>query len=231
MTDAIDARGGAPGKLYGCYLAEVQAVNDDKHQGRIQVKLLHFDGIGEQNAPIWAHVAVPFAGSNRGAFLIPNKQDVVVVQFVHGDPAHPIVIGGVWHGADSPPEQLGGAGDEVDRWTLVGKAGTRIAIVEEQAGATISLTTPNSTESVTITQQNSGKIEIKTSVSTVTLDSQGVSVQTTKFKVTATQIELEAPTVTVNAGLSKFSGIVKADVHQATTVVSSTYTPGAGNIW
>ena len=30
------------------------------------------------------------------------------------------------------PETLGGAGDAVDRWTIVGKKGTRIAIVEEQ---------------------------------------------------------------------------------------------------
>ena len=37
--------------------------------------------------------------------------------------------------------------------------------------------------------------------------------------------------VTVNAAVSNFSGIVRCDVLQATTVVASTYTPGAGNIW
>ena len=30
---------------------------------------------------------------------------------------------------------------------------------------------------------------------------------------------------------NNFSGIVKASVVQATTVIASTYTPGAGNIW
>ena len=37
--------------------------------------------------------------------------------------------------------------------------------------------------------------------------------------------------VTVDAALAKFSGIVKCEVLQATSVISTTYTPGAGNIW
>lgn len=231
MSQTLEPRGGPPGKLYGTYLAEVVSVKDEKHQGRVQVKLLPFDGIGAQNAPLWARVAVPYAGKDRGAFLIPDTGDEVIVQFLHGDPSHAVVTGGLWNGKNAPPEQLGGAGEEVDRWTFVGKQGTRIAIVEEQAGAKISLTTPNSTESVTITQQNSGRIELKTSTSTVTLDSQGVSVNTTKVKVTAQQVEIDAPTVTVNAVMSTFNGIVKAPVVQATSIIASVYTPGVGNVW
>jgi uncharacterized protein involved in type VI secretion and phage assembly len=231
MSNTLEPRGGPPGKLFGTYLAEVVSVKDDKQQGRIQVKLLPFDGIGAQNAPFWARVAVPYAGNNRGAYLIPSKGDEVIVQFLHGDPSHAVVTGGLWNGKNHPPEQLGGSGEEVDRWTFVGKQGTRIAIVEEQAGATISLTTPSSKESVTITQRSGGKIELKTATSTVTLDSQGVSVKTTKLKVTAQQVEVDAPTVTVNAVMSKFNGVVKAPVVQATSIVAQVYTPGVGNVW
>jgi len=35
----------------------------------------------------------------------------------------------------------------------------------------------------------------------------------------------------VTAGMSKFSGVVQCDTLIATTVVGTTYTPGAGNIW
>jgi uncharacterized protein involved in type VI secretion and phage assembly len=231
MSSTLEARGGEPGKLYGVYLATVVSVKDDTGRGRVQVKLLGFDGVGAQDAPMWARVAAPFTGSQAGAFLIPNKDDEVAVQFVQGDPAQPIVIGGLWHGQAKVPEQLGGSGEEVDRWTLVGTQGTRIAIVEEQAGAKISLTTPNNTESVTIVQQSGGKIELKTSTSTVTLDSQGVTVQTTKVAVKASQVQIDAAMVTVNAALAKFSGIVKAAVVQATTIIGSVYTPGAGNVW
>lgn len=231
MNAALEAHGTAPGKLFGVYLATVTSVKDDKKQGRIQVKLLAFDGVTAQNAPMWARVAVPFAGPNRGAFLIPNKDDVVVVQFVHGEPSAPVVIGGVWNGQQQAPEQLGGSGEEVDRWTFVGKRGSRIAIVEEQAGATISMTTPNNTESITITQQSSGKVELKTKTSTVTMDSSGVTVKSTKVTVKAASVTVNAPSVTVNAVLSKFNGVIKAIAVQAPSIIGNLYTPGAGNIW
>jgi uncharacterized protein involved in type VI secretion and phage assembly len=231
MNAALEAHGTAPGKLFGVYLATVVSVKDDKKQGRIQIKLLAFDGVTAQSAPLWARVAVPFAGANRGAFLIPNKDDVVVVQFVHGEPSAPVVIGGVWNGQQHAPEQLGGSGEEVDRWTFVGKQGTRIAIVEEQAGATISLSTPNNTETVTITQQSSGKIELKTKTSTVTLGSDGVTVKSTKVTVKAADVTVNAPSVTVNAALSKFNGVIKAVAVQAPSIIGNLYTPGAGNIW
>ena len=38
-------------------------------------------------------------------------------------------------------------------------------------------------------------------------------------------------TVTVNAGMSRFSGVVQADTVISNSVISASYTPGAGNIW
>ena len=214
------------------YLAEVVSVQDPEQLSRVQVRLLNFDGVNDQDARIWARVAVPFAGDNRGAFLLPDVGDEVLVSFVNGDSRLPIVVGGLWNGNASPPETLGGSGDRIDRWTLVGKAGTRIAIVEERDGeATISFTTPGEV-SGTLTQAQGGKIEFKAAGTTITIDTSGVKVQTPgTAEVQASQVKVSAGMVTVDAGMSKFSGVVKCDVLQATTVISSTYTPGAGNIW
>lgn len=214
------------------YLAEVSSVDDPDNLSRVQVRLLSFDGVGEHDAPIWARVAVPFAGSSRGAFMLPDVGDEVLVTFVNSDPRFPIVIGGLWNGNAKAPETLGGAGDRVDRWTIVGKAGTRIAIVEENEGeATISFTTPGGV-SGKLTDESGGKIEFKAAGTTITVDTSGVSVQTpSKVKVQASQVEVTSGMVTVDAAMSKFSGIVKCDVLQATTVVAATYTPGAGNVW
>ena len=64
-----------------------------------------------------------------------------------------------WHGHDAPPDQL--PGKAVDRWTIVGKAGTRIAIVEESAStATIKLSTPGGV-TAEYTDASGGKVEIK----------------------------------------------------------------------
>jgi uncharacterized protein involved in type VI secretion and phage assembly len=232
MKETVDARGVPPGKLWGTYLAEVVSVKDTQKLGRVQVRLLGFDGVGAQDAPMWARVAVPFSGADRGAFFIPNKGDEVVVQFVGGDPRLPLVTGGLWNGSAKPPEQLGGSGEEVDRWTIVGKQGTRVAIVEEQAGATISLTTPQKQQSVEVTAKNSGKVELKTATATITLDSQGVTIQTTgKVKVQASTVDVNAAMLTVNAAVSKFNGLVKAPIVQATTVLGTIYSPGVGNVW
>jgi uncharacterized protein involved in type VI secretion and phage assembly len=235
MNQLALARPGLPGAgvTYGCYLAEVVSVNDPDSKSRVQVRLLGFDGMGEQDAPMWARVAVPFAGAGRGAFFIPSTGDEVVVQFINGDPRQPLVCGGVWNGNDQAPETLGGSKAAVDRWTIVGKAGTRIAIVEEQSGQEkITLSTPQTQVSVELSQASGGKIELKAGQCTVTIDPSGVSVQTSaKVSVQGSTVEIKAGTVSVDAAISKFSGVVKCDTLQATTVVATTYTPGAGNVW
>jgi len=216
----------------GSYLAKVVAVNDPEGLSRVQLRLISFDGPEQQDAPLWARVAVPFAGNNRGAFFIPDVDDEVLVSFVNGDPRQPIVIGGLWNGNADVPEQLGGNGDRVDRWTFTGKAGTRVAIVEEQpSDATISFTTPGGV-SGELTDAGGGKIEFRIGGTTVTYDQQGVTVNTAmNVKVQATQVEISAAMVTVNAGMSRFSGVVQADSIITNSIISASYTPGAGNIW
>lgn len=212
-----------------CHLARVVSVQDPENLARVKIRLLVVDGDGE--AEIWARVAVPFAGANRGALFIPDVDDEVLVTFLAGDPRFPIVIGGLWNGADQPPEQF--SGDRVDRWTITGKAGTRIAIVEESDGsAKIELETPNGVKG-TLTDESGGSIKFEdTGGNSITINSSGITLQSSaKVKVQASQVEVSAGMVKVDAGMSKFSGVVKCDVLQATSVVATSYTPGAGNIW
>ena len=214
------------------YLAEVVDVKDPDNLARVQVRLLSFDGVDGQDAPLWARVAVPFAGSDRGAFMLPDVGDEVLISFINGDWRFPVVVGGLWNGNARAPETLGGDGSRVDRWSIVGKAGTRILILEERDGeATISFTTPNGV-SLKMTDANGGKVEFKVAGNTITFDSQGVSVQTgSKVKTQASQVEIKAGQVKVDSALANFSGIVKGNVVQAPTVIGNTYTPGAGNVW
>lgn len=222
----------AAGIFNTSYLAEVVSVEDTENLSRVQVRLLNFDGISEQDGPVWARVSVPFAGNNRGAFLLPDVGDEVLVTFINGDPRLPMVIGGLWNGSARVPERLGGAGDRIDRWTIVGKAGTRIAIIEEGAGqATISFTTPGGV-SGELTDSGGGKIKFVAAGTTITVDSSGVAVQTpSKVQVQASQVDVSSGQVTVNAAMSSFSGVVRCDVLQASTVIAATYTSGAGNVW
>jgi uncharacterized protein involved in type VI secretion and phage assembly len=221
------------GSLHGTYLGRVVSVADPEKLSRVQVRLMSTPGTtGDADASLWARVATPFAGNGRGAFFLPDVGDEVALVFVNGDPRQPLVVGGLWNGADKAPEKLGGAGNRVDRYTLVGARGSRIAIVEETDGqATISLSTQGG-QSVTITQTSGGKVAIEAAGNKVTLDTKGVTVESAlKVKVSASTVEVSAAMVKVDAAMSTFAGVVKCDVLQATTVVAATYTPGAGNVW
>ena len=103
-------------------LGVVTDIQDPDNRARVKLQLVAPDP--EDQAELWARVAVPFAGDNRGAFLIPDVGDLVLVLFAGGDVRAPIVVGALWNGKTSVPETVGG--DRIDRWTLTGKAGTRI---------------------------------------------------------------------------------------------------------
>jgi uncharacterized protein involved in type VI secretion and phage assembly len=222
------------GVFRGAYLGTVVAVNDPASLGRVQVRLLSFDGVEDQDAPIWARVAVPFAGGQRGAFMLPAVGDEVLVTLVNGDSRQAVVLGGLWNGANRPPETLGGQGNQIDRWTIVGKAGTRIAIVEEKTGqATIRLSTPGNV-SAELTQTASGKIELTAASMTVTLDSTGVLVETlygSSVHVTNQSIDVNAITVNVNAPQAIFSGRITCQSIETGTITAGVYNSGPGNVW
>lgn len=212
------------------HLAEVVSVNDPDGRNRIQVRVHGYDGVTDQDAPIWARVAVPFAGSNRGSFLIPGVGDEVLITFVKGDPNMPVVIGALWNGQNQAPESL--PGDRVDRWTLVGTQGTRIAIVEESQGqAKIEFSTPSGVRGE-LTDDGGGRVKFEAAGSSITIEPAGVTVDTpAQVVVNASTTEINSGLVTVNSGMSRFSGVIQCDVLVSNTVVSTTYTPGAGNVW
>lgn len=209
------------------HLAKVIDVRDPDGLGRVQVVLLAPDS--DQQMPIWARVAVPFAGDNYGAFLIPDVEEEVLVLLLAGDARAAVVVGALWNGRTAVPETLDGA--NVDRWTLTGKAGTRIAIIEQAGGERVEIETPAGVKA-TLTDEAGGKITLEAAGNTITMETAGITVQAgAKVTVNAAQVKVSAGQVTVDAGISRFSGIVQCDTLIATSVVSSSYTPGAGNIW
>jgi uncharacterized protein involved in type VI secretion and phage assembly len=217
----------------GAFLASVVNVQDPNNMNRVQVRVWNVDGINDQSGPMWARVAVPFAGNNRGAFFIPDVGDEVLVVFLSGDPRFPIIVGSMWNGHDSAPDSFGGSGSSVDRWTITGKAGTKIAIIEDSSGPTIQFTTPGQlTGKMT---DSDGSIEFSDANQTsIRIDSSGVTINapTAQVQITAASgVTVTAPQLTVDAAMATFSGIVQCQVMQATTVVATTYTPGAGNVW
>jgi phage baseplate assembly protein V len=152
---------------------------------------------------VWARRATLAAGDRRGTWFVPDAGDEVLVAFENGDARRPIVVGALWNGTQRPPES------KPERTVLRTKHGTTI-VFDDGAGA------------VEIADANGNSVTLASSGVTVTCSA--------KVTVSAGTVEISAGMIKVDAGMSRFSGVVQCDTLIANSVVSSSYTPGQGNI-
>jgi uncharacterized protein involved in type VI secretion and phage assembly len=216
-------------RLYGAYPATVTDIKDPDSQGRVKVKLPWMPDNEGGGYEVWARLAVLMAGASRGTWFIPDAGDEVLVVFEGGDARRPYVVGCLWNGSDSPPEQMDGAGNNYKK-SIVSRRDVRITLDDTEGQEALTLKTPQ--QSIEI-KDGGRSVEIKdANGNSIKLDSSGVTITASaKVTVQCSTMEVSAGMVTVNAGMSKFSGVVQCDTLISNSVVSASYTPGAGNIW
>jgi len=75
--------------------------------GRVKVQF-HWDRVGamNENSSCWVRVSSSWAGSGFGAMFIPRINMEVVVDFLNGDPDHPLITGCVYNADNMPPWAL-----------------------------------------------------------------------------------------------------------------------------
>lgn len=217
-------------RLFGVYPAVVQSIADPDQQGRVRVRLPWSpDGSGP-GYEAWARLATLMAGADRGTWFIPDVGDEVLVAYEAGDPRRPYVVGALWNGQDAPPEQMDGA-EENNKKVIVSRNNIRVTLDDTQGQETVTIETPGG--QVLTLQDGPGTVKINDSNgNSLTMESAGMTLRTAgKLTIEASTINVTAGMVSVDAGMSKFSGVVKSDTVITNAVISSSYTPGAGNIW
>jgi uncharacterized protein involved in type VI secretion and phage assembly len=231
-VQVIDERvpGGLGGRFYGMYPALVSDIKDPDNTGRVKVTLPWAPSSGGARYEVWARLATMMGGSNRGTWFVPDVNDEVLIGFEGGDPRRPYVVGGLWNGSDSPPETMDGSGQN-NKKVIRSRNGVKVTMDDQSGQETLIMETPAG-QKITL-KDGPGSLEIVDSNgNSVKLESSGVTVTASaKVTINASIVELSAGSVTVNAGFSQFSGVVQADTVIANSVISSSYTPGAGNIW
>ena len=211
-------------------LATVVSLDDPLHANRVQVRLLAFDDVAQQDAPMWARVLAPFAGDDRGCCFLPDTGDEVLVVFVQGDARFPLVVGGLWNGkARAPAEVQSGGRNRYKR--IKSKNGIAVTLDDQDGQETLLLETPGG-QKLTL-KDGPGACElVDSNGNSIKLESSGITVTASAtVTVNAGTVKVSAGMVNVDAGMSKFSGVVQCDTLITNAVVSSSYTPGAGNIW
>ncbi len=232
FEEVIDARvpAGLGGRWYGCYPALVSDIKDADGQGRVKVTLPWAPDTGGSRYEAWARLATLMGGKNRGSWFVPDVNDEVLVVFEGGDTRRPYVVGGLWNGTDSPPESMDGSGNNYKK-VLRSRNGVKVTLDDQDGQEKFICETPGG-QKITL-KDGPGAVEIVDSNgNSIKLESAGVTVTASaKVTVNASSVAISAGMVTVDAGMSKFSGVVQADTVISNSVISSSYTPGAGNIW
>jgi uncharacterized protein involved in type VI secretion and phage assembly len=232
FEEVVESRStrGFGGRFYGAYPALVRDVRDPDNQGRVKVALPWSPDSSGASYEVWARLSTMMAGNNQGSWFIPDTNVEVLVIFLGGDPRNPCVIGALWNGQDAPPQSMDGGGNNNIK-KLRSRNGVAITLDDTQGTESLTLETPGGQKIVL--QDGPGSILLQDSNgNSVKLDSSGVTVNASaNVQISASQATVTSGMVNVNAGMSKFSGVVNADTVITNSVVSASYTPGAGNIW
>ena len=232
MEVVVDERvpSGLGGRWYGVYPALVTDISDPDGQGRVKVSLPWSPDTGGGKYEAWARLATMMAGNNRGSWFVPDTNDEVLIAFEAGDTRRPYVIGALWNGSDAPPESMDGGGNNYKK-VLKSRNGVTVTLDDQDGQESFIAETPGG-QKVTL-KDGPGSVEIVDSNgNSIKLESSGITLTASaKVTINAAQMAISASMVTVDAGMSKFSGVVQADTVISNTVISSSYTPGAGNIW
>jgi uncharacterized protein involved in type VI secretion and phage assembly len=224
------APSGFGGRWYGVFPALVTDIRDPDGLGRVKVTLPWAPDTGGARYEAWARVATLMGGQKRGSWFVPDPDDEVLVGFEGGDPRRPFVLGGLWNGRDEPPTSMDGAGRN-ERKMIRSRNGVQVTLDDADGREQLILETPGG-QRMTL-KDGPGAVEIVDSNgNSVKLESSGVTITAAaKVTINASTAEISAGILTVNAGMSKFSGVVQADTIITNAVISASYTPGAGNVW
>jgi Rhs element Vgr protein len=127
-----------------------QLQGDPNGNFRIQVRM---PLLGNADGAVWARIAAPDAGQNRGFVFRPEIGDEVVLGFVNNDPAYPVVLGALHSGAKPAPVDAADANhgkgytsrssmrlhfdDDKKALQLDTPAGNKLVLSEQDRGITI----------------------------------------------------------------------------------------------
>lgn len=152
------------------FLGRVTDVEDPESLGRVKIK---FDWLGEGMETVWARIAFPHAGQDRGWVALPEIDDEVLVAFDRGAPEHPVIIGSLFNGKAKPPPEVTAKPPEVRMLSTIG--GNQILFSDKKGAEQIIITTKDGANTVLLTMDGPGitvesKGDINIKGKTITLE-------------------------------------------------------------
>ena len=213
--------GSDPG-YFGVYPAIVTDLVDEDSLGRVQVRFPWLGTSGDQDVRAWATLCTPYADDDQGFLVLPEVDSQVVVAFEAGNLRRPYIVGAVWNGRESLPHSP--------------EAANNVRLLRTRSDSRLEFDDTAGAEKVTISTSSGHQVVLDNSTREITVQhADGCLVRLTSTSVEVQSnvtVDITATVVTVKAPISTFDGIVSAKTFIAeSSVVSPSYTPGAGNLW
>jgi Rhs element Vgr protein len=219
--DDISARqaSGLLPAIHGLQPGVVTEIHDDPDgEFRIRVRLPIID---PQSEGVWARVAVPDAGADRGMIFRPEIGDEVIVGCINDDPRDPVILGMVHSsGKPAPIEPK----EENNEKGFVTRSGLKVLFDDEEQS--IRLQTPDGNQ-LTISDEQGGLVFEDESGNKVTLSSDGIEIKSSgdlKLKASG-DISIEGTNVSAGASAS-----FKAEGSSGASLSSSGQTEVSGSL-
>jgi hypothetical protein len=189
---------------FGMYRATVVSTDDPQASGRVLLTTTRIVKGTPVQAQGWASVGAAPLGASVTAIPIyaPGDSVLYVAERFPFDGAVVLCLVGSRASGGSSPE-----------WSATVSLGQDNEAIVEATGGALHIRT---TAGQQITLQADGTVSVMTSA---------------KILLSAAEVQATATVVTVDAGTATFSGLVQCDTLIANSVVASTYSPGAGNVW
>ncbi len=145
------------GNVFSLTLATVKTIKDD--QNLIRVKCLPI-GAKDDEITDWCYVMTPMSGPERGLFLFPQVDDLVVLGYLGNDPHRPVVLGGFWNTESKPPVPI--SDGKAEDYCLKTPNKVSLELHDEDKKQKLTITMPSGTvieiddDKQTVTTKNKG---------------------------------------------------------------------------
>jgi uncharacterized protein involved in type VI secretion and phage assembly len=181
-TDALSALlapRGQTDRFYGVVVGVVTNNQDPENMHRVKVRFPWLSNDVESN---WARVAAPMAGKDRGVYFLPEVDDEVLVAFEHGRVDHPYVLGCLWNGQDTAPENNNDG--ENNHRTIKSRSGHVVRLNDAAGSETIEIIDKSGNNKIVVnTADNSIAVEaqaditIKSATGKLTMEAVGIEIK------------------------------------------------------
>jgi uncharacterized protein involved in type VI secretion and phage assembly len=171
----------------------------------------------------WATLCTPYADDDQGIQILPSVQTQVMVAFEAGILSRPYIVGSCWNGLEDLPDAPAKANNK--------------RLWKSRAKSLLEFDDTEGAARVTLSMESGHKLVLDDSTQEVKLMHSGGSIITfnaagqIQIQANAT-VEITASALNVHCPTSTFDGLINCTTLIASSsVVSPSYTPGAGNIW